>query len=96
METRDGCLVTVAPDESVLNALDRTGVRTLSGCRQGACGTCETPVVAGPPEHRDDLLTDQEHAEHCDDRLTDQENAEHPTMLPCVALSAGPRLTPDV
>ncbi|WP_406314668.1 2Fe-2S iron-sulfur cluster-binding protein [Streptomyces sp. NBC_00118] len=32
---------------STLDALDRTGVRVLSSCRQGACGTCETPVLAG-------------------------------------------------
>ncbi|MER7196561.1 2Fe-2S iron-sulfur cluster binding domain-containing protein [Streptomyces sp. CB01635] len=83
VETRDGCLVTVAPDESVLDALDRAGVRTLSSCRQGTCGTCETPVLAGMPEHHDNLLTDQEHA-------------ENRTMLSCVSRSAGPRLTLDV
>ncbi|MGW6158102.1 PDR/VanB family oxidoreductase [Streptomyces sp. NPDC055144] len=83
VETRDGRLVTVAPDESILDALDRVGVRTLSSCRQGTCGTCETLVLAGTPEHRDDLLTDQEHA-------------ENRTMLLCVSRSAGPRLTLDV
>ncbi|MFE4721661.1 2Fe-2S iron-sulfur cluster-binding protein, partial [Streptomyces sp. NPDC056728] len=71
------------PDESILDALGRAGVRTLSSCRQGTCGTCETPVLAGTPEHRDDLLTDQEHAENL-------------TMLLCVSRSAGPRLTLDV
>ncbi|RVU27851.1 oxidoreductase [Streptomyces antnestii] len=83
VETRDGRVVTVAPDESILDALDRAGVRTLSSCRQGTCGTCETPVLAGVPEHRDDLLTEQEHA-------------ENRTMLLCVSRSAGPRLTLDV
>ncbi len=36
--------------------LDRTprraGVRILSSCRAGVCGTCETAVLAGEPDHR--------------------------------------------
>ncbi|MEU6659096.1 PDR/VanB family oxidoreductase [Streptomyces sp. NPDC046821] len=83
VETRDGRVVKVAPDETILDALDRAGVRTLSSCRQGTCGTCETPVLAGIPDHRDDLLTDEEHAENA-------------TMLLCVSRSCGPRLTLDV
>ncbi|MET7516880.1 2Fe-2S iron-sulfur cluster binding domain-containing protein [Streptomyces sp. NPDC005480] len=61
-----------------------SGGRTvLDSCRQGTCGTCETPVLAGTPEHHDDLLTDQEHA-------------ESRTVLLCVSRSAGPRLALDV
>ncbi|MFC5805787.1 2Fe-2S iron-sulfur cluster-binding protein [Streptomyces formicae] len=29
---------------------------------EGACGTCENPVLEGVPDHRDRLLTDEEEA----------------------------------
>ena len=28
----------------------------LSSCREGTCGTCETPVLDGIPDHRDSVL----------------------------------------
>ncbi|MGH9552859.1 MAG: 2Fe-2S iron-sulfur cluster-binding protein, partial [Terriglobales bacterium] len=31
-------------------------------CEQGICGTCETKVIAGKPDHRDAVLNDQERA----------------------------------
>jgi ferredoxin len=34
----------------------------LSSCRQGTCGTCETGVLAGEPDHRDSILDDAERA----------------------------------
>ena len=34
----------------------------LWSCREGTCGTCETPVLAGEVDHRDSLLTDEEKA----------------------------------
>jgi ferredoxin len=34
----------------------------LSSCRQGTCGTCETTVLAGRPDHRDSILDDAERA----------------------------------
>ena len=52
--------MTVTPDTTVLEAVARVGVEVLSSCRQGVCGTCETTVVAGEPDHRDALLDDQE------------------------------------
>ena len=35
-------------------------MEVLSSCRQGICGTCETTVLAGRPDHRDALLDDDE------------------------------------
>jgi ferredoxin-NADP reductase len=57
---RTGTTVTVAPQTSVLDAVASAGVEVLSSCRQGICGTCETTVLAGEPDHRDALLDDRE------------------------------------
>jgi ferredoxin-NADP reductase len=59
---RTGTTVTVPPEQSVLDAVAAAGVDVLSSCRQGICGTCETGVVAGDPDHRDSLLDDDERA----------------------------------
>lgn len=76
---RSGGTVTVTPDTSVLDAVLAAGVAVLSSCRAGTCGTCETAVLAGAPDHRDSILTDTERAEQncmfvcvsraCSDRL---------------------------
>ncbi len=47
---------------SILEAVERTGRAPLSSCREGTCGTCETGVLEGVPEHRDSLLTPAERA----------------------------------
>jgi ferredoxin-NADP reductase len=57
---RSGTTVTVTPDMTVLEALNGIGVEVLSSCRRGVCGTCETTVLAGRPDHRDALLDDDE------------------------------------
>jgi ferredoxin-NADP reductase len=57
---RTGTVVTVTPDKTVLEALNQIGVEVLSSCRRGVCGTCETTVLAGRPDHRDALLDDDE------------------------------------
>ena len=57
---RTGTSVTVDPNESILDALDRDGVKVLSSCKEGTCGTCETSVLDGTPDHRDSLLSDAE------------------------------------
>ena len=57
---RSGKSVTVPPGVSVLEAVAAAGSRILSSCRQGLCGTCETAVAAGTPDHRDSILGDDE------------------------------------
>jgi ferredoxin-NADP reductase len=57
---RSGTTVTVTPEKTVLEALNEVGVEVLSSCRRGVCGTCETTVLAGRPDHRDALLDDDE------------------------------------
>jgi ferredoxin-NADP reductase len=57
---RTGAIVTVTPSTTVLEAVAMAGVDVLSSCRQGICGTCETTVLEGVPDHRDALLDDAE------------------------------------
>ena len=59
---RSGTTVTVTPGVTVLDAVTAAGVDVLSSCRQGTCGTCETTVLDGLPDHRDSLLDDEERA----------------------------------
>lgn len=57
-----GRTVTVPPGKTILEAVEEAGVQVLSSCREGTCGTCETTVLAGVPDHRDSLLTEEERA----------------------------------
>ncbi|WP_156760076.1 PDR/VanB family oxidoreductase [Microbacterium karelineae] len=57
---RSGATVRVGERESVADALRRAGVHVVTSCDQGVCGTCETDVVEGVPDHRDALLDEQE------------------------------------
>jgi vanillate O-demethylase ferredoxin subunit len=60
--------VSVAPDESIAQALLRLGIRVQVSCEQGICGTCLCNVVAGTPDHRDAYQTDEEKA--ANDQIT--------------------------
>ncbi|MFE7720250.1 PDR/VanB family oxidoreductase [Nocardia rhizosphaerihabitans] len=53
----------VADDQSVLDVLLDNGVDAPYSCQQGICGECVVRVLAGDPDHRDDVLTDAEHAD---------------------------------
>lgn len=57
-----GKVVRVAPGESIVDALATVGVQVEFSCREGTCGTCETGVLAGVPEHRDSVLDEDERA----------------------------------
>jgi tetrachlorobenzoquinone reductase len=59
---RSGRSVAVAPGQSILDALSAIGVEPPSSCREGICGTCETRVLCGTPDHRDLVLSDAEKA----------------------------------
>ncbi|WP_424890365.1 PDR/VanB family oxidoreductase [Streptomyces sp. XH2] len=80
---RSGKTVLVPAGTSVLKALRNAGVAVLASCEEGTCGTCETTVLQGTPEHRDSLLTPDEHA-------------AGDLMLICVSRSRGPRLVLDL
>ncbi len=55
-----GEIVNVRADETLLSALQRSGVSAPYSCQQGFCGTCRTRVLGGNVDHRDTLLTDPE------------------------------------
>lgn len=80
---QSGLMLTVPADRSILSTLLDAGVQVLSSCQEGTCGTCETDVLAGTPEHHDSLLTDEE-------------RAAGETMMICVSRSAGGRLVLDL
>jgi ferredoxin len=52
----------VSEYESILEAIEATGLEPPYLCRGGACGQCETRVLAckGVLEHHDHYLTDEE------------------------------------
>jgi len=75
--------LTVPPDKSVLSVIEEAGVGVLSSCAEGTCGTCETPVLEGVPDHRDSVLTeDEREANNC--------------MMICVSRACTKRLVLDV
>ncbi len=80
---RSGRTLTVAPDVSVLDTVRTAGVEVLYSCTEGTCGTCETDVLQGTPDHRDSVLTDEE-----------REAGE--TMMICVSRCRGKRLVLDL
>ncbi|MFJ8046704.1 PDR/VanB family oxidoreductase [Streptomyces luteogriseus] len=80
---RSGRTLTVAPEVSVLDAVRDAGVEVLYSCTEGTCGTCETDVLDGEPDHRDSVLTEDE-------------RAAGETMLICVSRCRGKRLVLDL
>ena len=55
-----GQRIEVAAGQTIVDALEAAGVAVTTSCREGTCGTCETPVLAGEPDHRDSFLTPEE------------------------------------
>lgn len=75
--------VIVPPDRSILEVVEEAGIEVLSSCSEGTCGTCETPVLEGEPDHRDSVLDD-------DDKQAND------CMMICVSRSCTPRLVLDL
>ena len=80
---RSGVTVTVPPGKSIIDALDERGVSVVSSCQEGVCGTCETRVLDGVPDHRDSLLSADE-----------REANEY--MMVCVSRAKSSRLVLDL
>lgn len=80
---RSGVVLKVSPDQTILQVLRDNGIPVQSVCEEGVCGTCETVVLAGEPEHRDALLSPEE-------------RAANKTMMICVSRAKGERLVLDL
>jgi ferredoxin-NADP reductase len=79
---RSGVTLNVPPDRSVLRVVLDVVPTFLYSCEEGYCGTCEARVLEGEPEHRDTVLTDEEHAAH--------------KMMICVSRAKSKRLVLDI
>ncbi|MEI7030265.1 PDR/VanB family oxidoreductase [Streptomyces pratensis] len=80
---RSGSVLRVPPERSLLEVVRTVLPAVASSCEEGWCGTCETKVVAGTPEHHDAVLSEAER-----DSGT--------TMMICVGRSRTPRLVLDL
>jgi vanillate O-demethylase ferredoxin subunit len=78
-----GRVVTVAKDQTVVQALAAIGVEVQTSCERGVCGTCLTRVLEGEPDHKDMYLTPEEQA--ANDQFT-----------PCCSRSRSPLLVLDL
>ena len=54
--------VPIPAGKTILEMLSSLGVAVPSSCQQGVCGSCETRVLAGTPDHRDLVLSESEKA----------------------------------
>jgi ferredoxin-NADP reductase len=75
--------IAVEAGQTLLQALQAAGVKVKTSCEQGVCGTCETRVIAGIPDHRDMILSDDE-------------KATNETMMVCCGGSLSPTLVLDL
>jgi ferredoxin-NADP reductase len=81
---RRGVTLDVPADRSILDVvLEQVDEDYMFGCTEGVCGSCETTVLDGVPEHRDEVLTDQERAAGI-------------SMMICVGRAQTPSLTLDI
>jgi len=60
--TQSNKTVTVGANESIVEAAKRAKVTIATSCEMGLCATCVCEVVAGDIDHRDCVLSAQEHA----------------------------------
>jgi dimethylamine monooxygenase subunit B len=82
---RSGGEIAAGPQQSILEALEQHGIDAPFLCRGGACGQCETRVVAcdGALQHNDHYLTNEE-----------KKSGER--IMICVSRATGSSLTLDL
>ncbi|MES2978464.1 MAG: PDR/VanB family oxidoreductase [Pseudomonadota bacterium] len=78
---KTGMSVDVSADQTILEALRAKGLRVPSSCESGTCGSCKTRLIAGEPEHRDMVLSDDEKSSY---------------MMVCVSRAHSPELVLDL
>lgn len=80
---RAGVTLTVDDGSSILDKVLEVVPGYPWACREGYCGTCETKIISGQPEHADDILDERE-------------RAANDVMMICVGRSRSPRLVLDI
>ena len=80
---RSGKVIEIAPDMSLLAALRAANANVQTSCEEGICGSCETRVLQGIPDHRDSVLSPAEQAGNL-------------MMMVCVSGSRSERLVLDL
>lgn len=80
---RSGKVLAIPPGQTILDILIDAGLSPLHSCMQGVCGTCETVILDGIPDHRDSVLTPAE-------------KASNRTMMICCSGSKSARLVLDI
>jgi vanillate O-demethylase ferredoxin subunit len=80
---RSGVSIEVSEGCSILDALMMSGIDAPYSCCEGLCGTCETRVLEGIPDHRDNLLSEKA-------------KAANQSVIICVSGSRSKRLVLDL
>lgn len=75
--------IEIPAGKTILTALNDSGIAVPHSCTEGVCGTCETRVLEGIPDHRDRILTDTQ-------------RASNKTMMICCSGSKGGKLVLDL
>lgn len=73
----------VAPEHSILEVLEAHDIHLPFSCRSGICGSCETAVCEGQPDHRDLILSDAD-------------KASGSSLMVCVSRALGESLALDL
>jgi ferredoxin-NADP reductase len=80
---RSNLILPVPPGKTILDVVAAAGVDIVHSCTEGYCGTCETRVLCGVPDHRDVVLTKAE-------------KASNTAIMICCSGSLTPRLVLDL
>lgn len=80
---KTGKSFTASSDKPLLDQLADVGVAVEHSCCEGVCGTCQTCVLEGEPDHRDSVLTAKE-------------RASNKVMMVCVSGCKSARLVLDL
>ncbi|WP_407180734.1 PDR/VanB family oxidoreductase [Bradyrhizobium sp. STM 3562] len=75
--------IKVEAGKTILDALLDAGIAASYACTEGVCGTCETRVIEGIPDHRDLFLSKEE-------------QAANRTIMICCSGSKSPTLVLDL
>jgi vanillate O-demethylase ferredoxin subunit len=80
---RSGMTIAVPPGKTILDGVLEADIEIGFSCIEGVCGSCETKVLAGTPDHRDAILSPAE-------------RAANDTMMICCSGAKTERLTLDL